>query len=291
MLNQKQIKDLEIYAAEIRLGTVREMTSFGMGHIGGAMSIAETLAVLYQQIMRVDPQDPKWDGRDYFALSKGHAGPALYAALAYKGFFPIEALPTMNGNGTMLPSHCSRVHTPGVDLTTGSLGQGISTAIGAALASRILGGDNYAYCIVGDGECDEGQIWEGILFAAHQKLDNFVLIIDNNRVQLDGTTDDICSLGDLAAKMKDFNFYTQEVDGHDVSALYDAFMNCKAQKGQANCVIIDTIKGKGCKLAMDAVKNGGMNHAMPFVDKEQNAQELKRQEDALAALKAERSAM
>lgn len=291
MLTQKQIKDLEIFAAEIRLGTVVEMTSFGMGHIGGAMSIAETLAVLYGEIMNVDPKNPRWEQRDYFALSKGHAGPALYATLAVKGFFPTDKLPTMNANGTMLPSHCSRVHTPGVDLTTGSLGQGISTAAGAALASRMLGADNYAYCIVGDGECDEGQIWEGILFAAHQKLDNFVLIIDNNKVQLDGTTDDVCALGDLSAKMKDFNFYTQEVDGHDISALYEAFMNCKKQKGQANCVIIDTIKGKGCKMAEDAVKNGGMNHAMPFIDAEQNAAEIKRQQDALAALKAERSAM
>ena len=291
MLDAKRIKDLEVFAAEIRLETFKEICSFGMGHIGGAMSMVETLAVLYGEVMNIDPADPKKEDRDYFTLSKGHSGPSLYATLALKGFFPVETLSTLNANGTILPSHCSRAHTPGIDITTGSLGTGISAAVGAALASRIMKAPNYSYCIVGDGEMDEGQVWEAILFAAQQKLDNFVLFIDYNKVQLDGKTADICDLGDVAQKMRDFGFFTQDIDGNDISAVYDAVMAAKAETGRPSAIVLNTVKGQGSKPALDAAAAGKMNHAMLFPNKEENAAEVARLEEVLNTLKAERSAM
>ena len=287
MLDKKQVKDLEIFAAEIRLETFKEFATLGFGHIGGAMSIIETLAVLYGRVMKVDPKNPSWMERDFFALSKGHAGPALYATLALKGYFPMEKLATLNKENTMLPSHCSRVHTPGVDLTTGCLGQGISTAIGAAHGSRILKGENYAYCIIGDGECNEGQIWEGALYASHHKLDNLVMFVDNNKLQLDGSVASICELGDLAEKFKAFNWFTQKVDGHGVDVIYDAVMNAKAQKGRPSVIILDTVKGKGC-LPAEATT---FNHHMMFPDKEENKKETTRLEEIVAKLKVERGAI
>ena len=286
-MENKKKKELEIFAAQIRLETFKELTALGFGHVGGAMSIADVLAVLYGDVMKVDPNNRNWEERDYFALSKGHAGPALYATLALKGFFPTEMLKTLNQNGTKLPSHCSRVHTPGVDLTTGSLGQGISTAIGAALASRVLGGSNYAYCIVGDGECDEGQVWEGALFAAHQKLDNFVLFVDSNKKQLDGNVEDICNLNSLEDKFKAFNWYTQSVDGHDVGEIGDAIERAKAWKGQPSVIILNTIKGKGCKLSEEAA----VNHHMTFSDEKANEEEIKRMEQVVDDLAKEWRAM
>ncbi len=286
-MDKKRVKELEIFAARIRLETFKELACLGFGHVGGAMSIGDVLAVLYGEVMNVDPADKDWEERDYFALSKGHAGPALYATLALKGFFPMEMLKTLNQNGTKLPSHCSRVHTPGVDLTTGSLGQGISTAVGAALASRILGGKNYAYCIVGDGECDEGQIWEGALLAAHQKLDNLILFVDANGKQLDGNVADICALGDIGEKFRAFQWHTQEVDGHDVEAVADAAADAKAQKGRPSVIILNTVKGKGCELSEKAE----FNHHMMFPDAEANQKEITRMEQVIEAMTAEWRAM
>lgn len=283
----KKIKELEMLAAQIRLETFKELTNLGFGHVGGAMSIADLLAVLYGGIMKIDPADKEMEERDYLALSKGHAGPALYATLAIKGYFPLEMLKTLNRKGTNLPSHCSRVHTPGVDLTTGSLGQGISTALGAALASRVLGGSNYAYCIVGDGECDEGQIWEGVLFAAHQKLDNFILFVDYNKKQLDGEVAGICALDNIEDKFEAFNWHTQRIDGHDVAAIGDAVAKAKAQQGQPAVIIMDTIKGKGCEPA----EKEAANHHMMFSDAESNAKEQKRLEAVWERLTAEWRAM
>ncbi len=291
MLDSKLVKDLEIFAAQIRLETFKTLVSFKGGHAGGSMSIADVLAVLYKEIMRIDPQNPTWEGRDYFTLSKGHAGPAVYATLALKGFFPKEKLNTLNANGTMLPSHCSRMHTPGVDLTTGSLGTGISAAIGVAIASKVLGGDNYSYCIVGDGECNEGQIWEGIMLAGHRKLDNFVLMIDSNKMQLDGPTKTVCDLGNLADKLRLFNFYTQEIDGHDVGQIYTALMNCKNQTGQANAIVLNTIKGKGLAPAEEALRQGKSNHYLPFLNEADNKAEEARLQAVIDTLVAERSAL
>ncbi|MCI8996715.1 MAG: transketolase [Lachnospiraceae bacterium] len=286
-MDDKRVKELEIFAAQIRLETFKELTTLGFGHVGGAMSIVDALAVLYGEAMNIDPQKKDWEERDYFSLSKGHAGPALYATLALKGYFPMEMLKTLNQNKTKLPSHCSRVHTPGVDLTTGSLGQGISTGIGAALASRVLGGKNYAYCIVGDGECDEGQIWEGVLFAAHQKLDNFVLFVDSNKKQLDGTIEEVCSLGNLEAKFEAFDWHVQSVYGHSVKAIAEAVENAKAQEGEPSVIILNTVKGKGCRPAEEAA----MNHHMMFPNAEENQKEQARMEQVLEDLQAEWRAM
>lgn len=291
MLDRKQIKDLEIFAAEIRLAAFEAMASFKGGHAGGSMSIADALAVLYQKVMRIDPQNPKWEDRDYFTLSKGHAGPGVYATLALKGYFPVETLKTLNANGTILPSHCSRVHTPGVDITTGSLGTGISAAIGVALGSKILGGDNYSYCIVGDGEMQEGQIWEGIMMAGHRKLDNFVLLVDSNQMQLDGPVEKICGLKSIADKLRMFDFYVQDIDGHDVEAIYNALENCKSQTGKANAIVLNTMKGKGLGPAEAMWNAGKSNHFLPFLNPESNEAERARLQGVIDALKAERSAL
>lgn len=282
-MDAKKIKELEVFAARIRLETFREITTLGFGHIGGAMSIADVLAVLYGDKMNIDPSNPKMEDRDYFSLSKGHAGPALYATLALKGYFPMEMLKTLNQPGTNLPSHCSRVHTPGVDLTTGSLGQGISTAIGAALASRVLGGNNYSYCIVGDGECNEGQIWEGALLASHQKLDHFILFVDANKKQLDGTTEQICSMGDIAGKFAAFGWDAQSVDGHSISEIAEAIDHAKEAVGKPSCIVLNTVKGKGCKPAEEAVAN----HHLMFPDAEANMQEEERMNSVVKELTEE----
>ena len=179
-------KELRVFAEEIRVETLKELANLGFGHIGGSMSVVELLAVLYGKEMRIDPKDPQWADRDKLVMSKGHAGPAVYATLALKGYFPKEDLLTLNQGGTNFPSHCDRLKTTGVDMTTGSLGQGISTACGLALGNRILGRDAFTYLVLGDGECDEGQIWEGAAFAAHQKLSNLIAFVDLNKQQLDG---------------------------------------------------------------------------------------------------------
>jgi len=170
-LSEKRKLELQLFAETIRLNTLRQFKTLGFGHVGGAMSIVETLAVLYGQVMRIDPRQPDWPERDWLVMSKGHAGPALYAALALKGYFPLAMLETLNKAGTSLPSHCDRNLTSGVDMTTGSLGQGMSTAIGVALGHRLDERDNHTFLILGDGECDEGQVWEGALSAAHFRVD------------------------------------------------------------------------------------------------------------------------
>ncbi|GJM76281.1 hypothetical protein HMSSN036_84970 [Paenibacillus macerans] len=200
------MQKLELFRDEIRLKTLKELHHLGFGHYGGSLSIVEVLAVLYGGVMKVDPQNPKWEERDYFILSKGHGGPGLYAALAAKGYFPEEVLYTLNQNGTKLPSHPDKNLTPGVDMTTGSLGQGISAAVGVALSHKLSGKDNYTYCIVGDGELNEGQCWEAFQFAAHHKLNRLFVFVDDNKKQLDGLTKDIIDPLDFAEKFSAFGF-------------------------------------------------------------------------------------
>jgi transketolase len=267
---------LELFAAQIRLETLKEFAHLGFGHVGGAMSIVETLAVLYGAFMRIDPANPRWEDRDWLVLSKGHAGPALYAALALKGFFPMEELKTLNKPGTNLPSHCDRNKTPGVDMTTGSLGQGISTAIGIALGNRLDGRDNITYLILGDGECDEGQVWEGALFAAHQRLDNLVAFVDYNKQQLDGYTRDVLDLGDLAGKFASFGWHAQEVDGGSVAEIYNAVEKAREVKGQPAVSVLHTVKGRGCSFA-EGILN---NHHMTFTE-EQIAEAIAKAEQAV----------
>ncbi len=243
-------------AAEIRKLCINELAAAGYGHIGGSMSICDILAVLYTDILDVDPKDPKKKDRDYLVLSKGHCGPALYAALAYKGYFDTEELKTLNRGGTSLPSHCDRLKTTGIDISTGSLGQGLSLGTGVAMGKKIQGIGGRVFVIVGDGELQEGQNWEAVQFIAHNSLSNLVIIVDNNKRQLDGYTKDICQTFDYKAKFEAFGIHAFEADGHDVSDIYDklttAVNTCPA------VVIMNTEKGHGCKFA----EIPGFNHYM-----------------------------
>ena len=235
--------NFEKFSKEIRRNTLRCLHSQGSGHVGGSLSIVDVLAVLYGKHMDVDPLDPKKDDRDMLVLSKGHAGPALYATLALKGFFPVEWLDTLNKLGTRLPSHANLNLTPGVDMTAGSLGQGLSCACGLALGLKAKGFNKHVYVITGDGELQEGQNWEGAMFAAHKQL-NIIVLVDNNKLQIDGATKDVMNVEDIEAKFDAFGFSTQRVDGHDHKALDKAISQAKRRKGP-QCIVMDTVKGKG----------------------------------------------
>ena len=242
MITQEKSEELKRFATQIRLETMREFRALGFGHVGGSMSVVEVLAVLYGAVMNVDPKNPRWKDRDWLVMSKGHAGPALYATLALRGFFPTSELLTLNKPKTNLPSHCDRNRTLGVDMTTGSLGQGMSTALGVALGNRLDGRRSYTYLILGDGECDEGQVWEGALFAGHRKLSNLIAFVDYNKKQLDGYVKDICDLGDIAEKFALFNWFTQEVDGSDIGQIYAAIEKAKTQHEQPSMIVLHTVK-------------------------------------------------
>ncbi|PWJ47916.1 transketolase [Faecalicatena contorta] len=255
-----QNKDPKEFAKEIRIQVLEALKNLGFGHIGGAMSATDVLAVLYGKAMNIDPANPQWEDRDYFVMSKGHAGPALYTTLALSGYFPVDELKTINTNGTRLPSHCDRNKTPGVDMSTGALGQGMSTAIGIAHGNKMLKKDSYTYLLLGDGECDEGQVWEGALYAPQHKLSNLIAFVDYNKQQLDGYTKDILDLGDMSKKFTEFGWYTIEVDGHDTDAIYGAIKLVKAQKEKPGMIILNTAKGKGCTFAEGIL----YNHHMTF---------------------------
>jgi transketolase len=248
----------------------------GIGHVGGCMSIVETLVVLYTRHMRIDPNNPQMEGRDRFVLSKGHAGPALYAILADKGFFDKALLETLNGPGTSLPSHCDMVRTPGIDMTTGSLGQGISCAVGIAIGSRIKGDGARIYAVLGDGENQEGQVWEAAALAGHRKLDNLIAFTDYNQQQLDGAPNEINSLEPLADRWRAFGWYViDRVDGHDVTAVDDAIATAKSLIGKPTMIILHTVKGKGVSWAVLAgATPTTSNHNMP-VTKEMWQQALR----------------
>ena len=255
-MNNQEKKDLRIFAAQIRIALLEEMKARGFGHIGGSLSICDLLAVLYGKVMKYDPKNPKWADRDKLVSSKGHAGPAIYATLALKGFFPMEELKTLNRPGTNLPSHCDKNKTIGIDCTTGSLGQGTSQAVGMALGDKLKGRDCRTFLIVGDGEIDEGQCWEAAMFTAAKKVTNLVWIIDDNKKQLDGLTADILPTFDLRAKMEAFGFEAIRVPGNDVEALYDALT--KAPTDRPIAIVMDNIKGSGVK----AVEETAANHSM-----------------------------
>ena len=241
-------KEMDLLAIQIRKNILRTIASKGTGHVGGSLSIADTLAVLYGCVMNVDPSDPKKEDRDVIVISKGHSGPAMYAALAAKGYFEENVLDTLNKNNTILPSHTDRLKTPGVDMTTGSLGQGASLAAGAALADRLNGKENYTYLILGDGELDEGQVWESALFVAHQRLTNLITFVDANGKQLDGTTDQLCSLGSIEKKFEAFGYHVISVEnGNDTQQIYDAVMEAQAEKTLPSVIVLHTIKGAGVK--------------------------------------------
>jgi transketolase len=258
-MTSEQVAELEKRAKEIRVLTIEAVGHLGVGHIGGAMSIVDLLALLYFKRLRIDPADPRKADRDQFVLSKGHAGPALYSTLAIRGYFPREWLMTLNAGGTALPSHCDRNRTPGVDMTTGSLGQGISAACGIALGNRVGGIDSRVYCVIGDGECDEGQVWEAAMFAAHYKLDRLTAFVDCNKMQIDGTTDEIMGLGSLAAKWEAFGWFVQEVGGHDMEAMDGALDRAEREEGRPSMIILDTVKGKGFKPGEGQVASHNMS--------------------------------
>lgn len=266
LISVEETKALERFATEIRIGIMEQLTARGFGHLGGCMSIADVLSVLYGRQMKIDPKDPQWEGRDWLICSKGHAGPAVYAALALKGYFPMDWLKTLNQPGTHLPSHCDRNQTPGIDMTTGSLGQGLSVAAGVALAKKVDGKDNRVFCIIGDGESQEGQIWEAISYAVQMKLDNLVLIIDNNKQQIDKPTAELNNMEDYEEKLRAFHWYVQRVDGHDYAAMAAAFDAAAAAKGKPSAIVLETIKGKGCSFALDI-----WNHHIPVTPEQGNA--------------------
>ncbi|MFW8619445.1 transketolase [Enterococcus sp. DIV0008] len=265
-ISEQEYHELESLAAKIRLDTLCSIKKMGQGHLGGSFSIVELLAVLYGKQLRINPQDPQWADRDRLVLSKGHAGAALYSALANTGYFDRSWLWTINEGGTRLPSHPDRWKTPGVDATTGSLGQGTSMAAGIATGLRLAGKDNFVYLIVGDGELNEGQCWEAFQYIAHFKLNHCIVIIDDNKKQLDGPTKDILDPFDIQQKMTAFGFYTEKVPGADMQAIDEAIERCKAIEDQAVCIVLDSVKGQGIPFfeELDA------NHSVKFTTDEIN---------------------
>ncbi|MDL2254324.1 transketolase [Ruminococcaceae bacterium OttesenSCG-928-I18] len=244
-MTQQQATELQTFAARIRLETVKEVGIRGFGHIGGALSIVDLLAVLYGAVMRIDPKNPGWLQRDKLVVSKGHAGPSVYATLGLKGYFPMDWLKTLNQPGTHLPSHCDMKLTPGIDMTTGSLGQGTSAAIGLALAQRMDGNGARTYLITGDGELDEGQCWEAAMFAPHHDLPNLTWFVDYNRKQLDGDTDNILPQLDIGAKFEAFGWHVQTIDGNDVIEIHEAIDAAHREEEKPSCIVMNTKKGAG----------------------------------------------
>lgn len=266
MIELEKSKELRRFALQIRKETIRTIGNLGVGHVGGALSICDVLAVLYGGVMNVDPKQPKKPDRDWLVVSKGHAGPAVYATLALRGFFPMEQLMTLNKPGTDLPSHCDMNRTPGIDMTTGSLGQGASSAMGIACGNRVRGFDNYTYLIVGDGESEEGQVWEAVMFAGHRKLSHMIAFVDYNKAQIDGTIDEICALGDIAAKYEQFGWYAQSVNGHDVDEIWQAIENAKAQNEKPSVIVLNTVKGHGVSFTEGQISSHNMNLSKEQMD-------------------------
>ena len=235
---------LKKYANEVRKGIVTSTHSAKAGHPGGSLSAADVFTFLYFEEMNIDPKNPEKEDRDRFVLSEGHTAPGLYAALANRGYFPVEDLKTLRKLGSYLQGH-PNMHIPGVDMASGSLGQGISAAVGMALGAKLDNKDFRVYTLLGDGEIQEGQVWEAAMFAGFRKLDNLVVIVDNNGLQIDGPVDKVCSPYPIADKFKAFNFNVVEIDGHDFDQIRSAFNNAKETKGMPTCIILHTVKGKG----------------------------------------------
>lgn len=232
-------------ANEVRKGIVTAVHSAKAGHPGGSLSAADIFTYLYFEEMHVDAKNPKDADRDRFVLSKGHTAPGFYATLALKGYFPVEDLKTLRHTGSYLQGHPDMKHIPGVDMSSGSLGQGISAAVGMAIAGKMQGKDYRVYTLVGDGEIQEGQVWEAAMLAAHQKLDNLVVIVDNNNLQIDGAIDEVNSPYPIDKKFEAFNFHVINIDGNDFDQIDAAFTEAKTVKGQPTAIIAKTIKGKG----------------------------------------------
>ncbi|RCX20088.1 transketolase [Anaerobacterium chartisolvens] len=257
---------------QIRKLTMDSIGKLGVGHVGGCLSVVEALVVLYYKEMNIDPENPGMEGRDRFVLSKGHAGPALYSVLADKGYFDVCLLDTLNRPETSLPSHCDMLKTRGIDMTAGSLGQGFSCAVGMAKGSKIKKDNATIYTIVGDGESQEGQIWEAAMFASQQRLNNLIGFTDYNKLQIDGSVEEVNGLDPLDLKWRAFGWNAIVVkDGHDVEEISAAISEAKKSDEKPTMIILNTIKGKGVKFAENA---GAASHNMP-VTEEQRLQALK----------------
>ena len=238
-------KELQKTAVEVRKGIVTAVHAAKAGHPGGSLSAADIFTYLYFEEMNIDPEDPKKADRDRFVLSKGHTAPGLYSALAYRGFFPVEDLKTLRHIGSYLQGHPDMKHIPGVDMSSGSLGQGLSAACGMALSAKLDGKDFRTYCLCGDGEIEEGQIWEAAMFAGARKLDNLCLIVDNNNLQIDGPISEVCSPYPIDKKFEAFNFHVINIDGNDFDQIAAAFDEARETKGMPTCIVAKTLKGKG----------------------------------------------
>lgn len=247
-------QELKKIAHEVRKGIITSIYSAKAGHPGGSLSAADLFVYLYFEEMHIDPKQPMMEGRDRFVLSKGHTAPGLYAALAHRGFFPIEDLETLRHVGSYLQGHPDMKCVPGVDMSTGSLGQGLSAAVGMALAAKLDGKDYRVYAMCGDGEIQEGQIWEAAMFAGHRKLDNLVVIIDHNKLQIDGKVEEVCSPYPIDRKFEAFNFHTITIDGHNFDEIAAAFEEARQTKGKPTAIIANTIKGKGITFMEDAAE-------------------------------------
>ena len=244
-MNQAEKKQLQILACKIRMDAVTGVHSAKAGHPGGSLSAAEMFTYLYFKEMNVNPAEPKMADRDRFVLSKGHTAPGLYAALAHRGFFPVSDMPSLRHIGSHLQGHPNMNYTPGVDMSTGSLGQGISTACGMALAAKVQGKDYRVYTLLGDGETQEGQVWEACMFAAHYKLDNLVVIIDNNGLQIDGDITKVMNPYPYKEKLEGFGFHVEAINGHNFEQIEAALNTAKTVKGQPTAIVMSTVKGKG----------------------------------------------
>ncbi len=247
-------KELAVKACQIRMGVIEGTFNAKSGHPGGSLSIADVLAYLYFKELNVDPKNPKWEDRDRFVLSKGHCAPGLYAALALRGFFSPDELKTLRHPGAMLQGHPDMKGTPGVDMSTGSLGQGISAACGMALSAKLSNKDYRVYAILGDGEIEEGQVWEASMFAAHNKLDNLCILVDNNGLQIDGRITEVCSPEPIDKKFEAFGFNVIVIDAHDFDSIEAAYENAKTVKGKPTAIISKSTKGKGVSFMEDKVE-------------------------------------
>ena len=238
-------KQLQITACKVRMGILTGTHSAKAGHPGGSLSAADLFTYLYFQELNVDPANPKWEDRDRFVLSKGHTAPGLYAALAHRGFFPVEDLTTLRHIDSYLQGHPNMNSVPGVDMSTGSLGQGISCAVGMAMGLKHQGKSARVYTLLGDGEIQEGQVWEACMAASHYKLDNLVVIVDNNGLQIDGDVAKVMSPYPIADKLEAFGFHTIAIDGHDFDQMEQAFAEARTVKGKPTAIVMKTVKGKG----------------------------------------------
>lgn len=249
-----EILELKKRANDVRKGIIAAVHGAKAGHPGGSLSAADIFTYLYFEEMHIDPKNPKMESRDRFVLSKGHTAPGLYAALANRGYFPVEDLPTLRHLGSYLQGHPCLQHVPGVDMSSGSLGQGISAAAGMAMGARLSGKEFRVYTLLGDGEIEEGQVWEAAMFAGHRKLDNLVVIVDNNGLQIDGPVDQVCSPYPIGKKFEAFNFHVIDLkDGNDMEQIRAAFAEARATKGMPTAIIAHTLKGKGVSFMEGSV--------------------------------------